>query len=593
MANPRRISLDQPAQFRDDLFMGLARLSYLIRLSRASFVMFARFTFALSAVLLAATGAWAQGVELRVYPESVTLDGPRAQQRLVVLARDSDGQVHDVSRHATLAVENPRVASVANGLVVPAGNGKTIVVVAAGKAKRTIPVTVTKATADIPVSFTREIVPILTKAGCNSGRVPRGAARPRRVPAEPVRLRPGLRPRADRAEQRGPPRRAVRPGAQHPAREAVARDGARRRRAAQARMAATTSRIRQWLEDGARHPSAKPTPKSRSIEVFPPARVMHPGEQQQLAVTATWTDGRSEDVTATAQFDALNDASPRVTPRRPGHREGRGRDARHDPLRRAGRRRAGHAALCEARQVPRLCRATTSSTRSSIAKWKDLGLTPSPLCADEEFLRRLYLDAIGTLPTPDEIRAFLADKSTEQASEGHRQGARSRPEFIDWWALKWGDLLRINRDRAAREGHVELPQLGARRGPRQQAGGRSSSATSSPPRAARSPKARRTSSRSAATPTTGPRRPAQLFLGVRMQCAKCHHHPFEKWSQDDYYGLAAFFARLGTKNSQEFGIFGRETVILPAQHRRGDAIRATRRWSSRTRSTATRSIVGR
>ena len=79
---------------------------------------------------------------------------------------------------------------------------------------------------------------------------------------------------------------------------------------------------------------------------------------------------------------------------------------------------------------------------------------------------------------------------------------------------------------------------------------------------------------------------AQLFLGVRIGCAKCHHHPFEKWSQDDYYGMAAFFVRLGTKNSQEFGLFGRETVVYLQADRRGRRIRARAASSSRGRSTA-------
>src|SRR5207249_4062230 len=79
------------------------------------------------------------------------------------------------------------------------------------------------------------------------------------------------------------------------------------------------------------------------------------------------------------------------------------------------------------------------------AKWKDLGLTPSPLCADEEFFRRIYLDAIGTLPTPAEIRAFHADKSSDKRSKAIDK-VLNRPEFVDFWALKWGDLLRINRN---------------------------------------------------------------------------------------------------------------------------------------------------
>ena len=150
---------------------------------------------------------------------------------------------------------------------------------------------------------------------------------------------------------------------------------------------------------------------------------MVPGEQQQILVRATWSDGRVEDVTATAQFDALNDAVAAVTPGGPGHREGTRRDARHGPLRRPGDRRAGHAALRQARAVPRRRRRNNFIDEKLIAKWKDLGLTPSPLCSDEEFFRRIYLDAIGTLPTPDEVKAFLADKSPDKRHEGDRQGA--------------------------------------------------------------------------------------------------------------------------------------------------------------------------
>src|SRR5207237_9843939 len=83
--------------------------------------------------------------------------------------------------------------------------------------------------------------------------------------------------------------------------------------------------------------------------------------------------------------------------------------------------------------------------RQLAAKWKELGLTPSPRCSDEEFLRRLMLDAIGTLPTPKEVRDFLGDKAPDKRTKAIDR-VLERPEFVDFWALKWGDLLRINRD---------------------------------------------------------------------------------------------------------------------------------------------------
>jgi hypothetical protein len=193
-------------------------------------------------------------------------------------------------------------------------------------------------------------------------------------------------------------------------------------------------------------------------------------------------------------------------------------------------------------------------------KWQELGLVPSPLCSDDEFLRRLYLDAIGTLPEPKEVREFLADRSADKRQKAIDR-VLDRPEVVDFWAYKWGDLLRINRDqiqdkgmwsfhnwvRAALRDKKPLDQM-----VRDIITAEGSTFTEGPANYY-------TLSR---TPNDQAETTAQLFLGVRMQCAQCHHHPFEKWTQDDYYGLSAFFARLGSKGSQEFGLFGRETVIF-------------------------------
>ena len=163
-------------------------------------------------------------------------------------------------------------------------------------------------------------------------------------------------------------------------------------------------------------------------------------------------------------FDTLNDAVAAVTPRRARHGQGSRRNAHHDPLRRPGRGGAGDAAVCHGPDLlTRLgSRVAISSTRSWSSKWRDLGLSPSPLCSDEEFLRRIYLDAIGTLPAAG--RRSRTSSPTRIRRSAPRRSTRccERPEFVDFWAFKWGDLLRINRDRPARQRHVELPQLGAR-----------------------------------------------------------------------------------------------------------------------------------
>ena len=173
-------------------------------------------------------------------------------------------------------------------------------------------------------------------------------------------------------------------------------------------------------------------------------------------------------------------------------------------------------------------------------KWHDLGLAPSPLCSDEEFFRRIHLDTIGTLPAPDEIKAFLADHSPDKRKQAIDR-VLERPEFVDFWTLKWGDLLRINRDQLNEKGmwsFYNWIRAALRENKpvdefvREIITAQGSTYTEGPANFYR------VANNAADWAETT----AQLFLGVRMQCARCHHHPFEKWSQDDYYGLAAFLS---------------------------------------------------
>jgi hypothetical protein len=204
------------------------------------------------------------------------------------------------------------------------------------------------------------------------------------------------------------------------------------------------------------------------------------------------------------------------------------------------------------------------------AKFRELGIEPSPLCDDATFIRRAFLDCIGTLPTPDQTRAFLADGSPEKRTKlvDRLLGLTGDPaldlyndSYAAWWSLKWSDLLRNSSAELGEQGMWAMHNWI-----------RESMRTNKP----LDKFVRELISARGSIYTTGPanyyrihRDPpmlaeatAQLFLGVRLECAKCHHHPFEKYSQDDYYGMAAFFARTGTKNSEEFGLFGREQVVM-------------------------------
>jgi hypothetical protein len=468
-----------------------------------------------------------------------------------------EGHEHDLTREASFTSSDPqKVVPTGGGLLRPAGNGAaTITIQARGKTAQ-VPVKVKGTATDEFVSFTRDVLPVLTKAGCNQGachggqhgrggfrlsllgydpafdytQIVQSAEGRRVVLSDPERsvllLKPSLQ-----MEHGGGERFAV----NSPPYEV----------------------LRRWLEDGAPAPR-EDDPVVTHLEVWPPARIMAPGEQQQLVVQARWSDGRLEDVTDTAQYDALNDAVARITSG--GLVTGQERGETHIMV-----RFRGQAVVMQVTLPFRSPASAPSPPRFNfiddklIAKWQELGLNPSPLCDDAEFFRRIHLDAIGTLPTPAEIRAFLSDPSPDKRRRAIDQ-VLARPEFVDFWALKWGDLLRINREQLTEKGmwsfYNWLREALREDRPvdqfaREIITAQGSTFTDGPVNFYRT----------ATNSTDWAENVAQVFLGVRMQCARCHHHPFEKWSQEDYYGMAAFFVRLGAKNSQEFGIFGRENVI--------------------------------
>ena len=197
-------------------------------------------------------------------------------------------------------------------------------------------------------------------------------------------------------------------------------------------------------------------------------------------------------------------------------------------------------------------------------KLESLGVTPSDICSDETFVRRAYLDVLGILPEPEETVAFLADGQADKR-ERLIDALLQRPEYGDHWAAKWADLLRpnpyrvgikatFNYDHWIREGfrkNKPYDQFVRELVTAQGSTWRNGAATLFRDR--RSPDELATLF-------------SQLFLGVRLDCAKCHHHPFERWSQDDFYSFAAFFARVGRKGTGlSPPISGGEEIVMVAK----------------------------
>jgi hypothetical protein len=414
-----------------------------------------------------------------------------------------------------------------------------------------------------PVSFNNEVLPILTRAGCNQGAchgaqagkggfhlslagfdpdldyqniVKQGKGR-RVALADPLRSLLLLKPTMTVPHGGG---RRLEPGSPD------------------------YKTLAQWLQEGA--PGPNPTdPTVTRIQVSPIERILQKGQGGvQITVRATYSDGTTRDVTAHARINSLNDAVAACTPEGAVTAIGKGQTAIQV-------RYSGQAAISTI-IVPYTHSASSTSVAARLPedpsaridalvakKQRQLGLVPSPLCDDRTFIRRVCFDLIGTAPKPEELTAFLADKRPDKRAR-LVDSLLARPEYADYWSLKWGDLLRSNRTNLGPKGmwsftnwiHTQIQQ----NRPLDQFArdlilAQGSTFTNGPSNYYRV----------ASDPDSLAETTSQVFLGVRMQCAKCHNHPFEKWTQKDYYQFAAFFARVGTKGSDEFGIFGNEQII--------------------------------
>jgi hypothetical protein len=178
-------------------------------------------------------------------------------------------------------------------------------------------------------------------------------------------------------------------------------------------------------------------------------------------------------------------------------------------------------------------------------KLQRLGIPPSDLADDATFLRRVFLDTIGTLPTPNEAREFLADPAPDKRAR-LIAWLLQRDEYADYWAQRWSDLLRVDQDRTLPEGAVAITRWLRRQIAENRPYDEFVHAilTAQGDTQSESPAA---VYQVLDTPEVMSRSFSQLFLGVRIECAQCHHHPFERWGQDDYHGLAGFFTGVGKK----------------------------------------------
>ena len=484
--------------------------------------------------------------KLFAQPGSIKMVSPFECVQLVVTAKLNTGETIDVTRMVNASSKANLVEVSPSGLVRPKSEGQGTLTLSVGG--QSVDVTVNNASTvakEPPIDFVRDVAPVLSKLGCNAGTC-HGSAQGKN--GFKLSLR-GYDPIMD-------------------VRALVDDHASRRVNLASPDdslmlMKTTLSVphvggvlmkpgepyyqiIRHWIASGAKLDTT--TPKVAKIEVFPINPVVEKiGAKQQLRVVATYLDGLIRDVTREAFLDSGN--SEVATANKSGLLTAIRRGEAPILVRFEGNYAATTLTVMGDRsgfawtQPP----AFNKIDELSAAKWKRMKILPSETCTDAEFLRRVTLDLTGLPPSADDVRAFLADtRATRVKRDAVVDKLIGSPEFVDFWTNKWADLLQVNRKFLAVEGATAfrtwIRQQVDKNVPYDQFAREILTASGSNKEypAASYFKILR-------DPAATMENTTQLFLAVRFNCNKCHDHPFERWTQDQYYQTSAYFARTALK----------------------------------------------
>lgn len=493
-------------------------------------------------------GSSAESVESPLRVEIVAgnaiLKGRRETSQLIASGFFADGSTRDLTRALEWTSLNPDIAEVSRkGRVVPKGNGSATIVARRGKTEARTTIRVERMELPSPVSFRRDVIPAFSQAGCNMGAchgTPTGKAGFR------LSLR-GYLPDQDfmvlSRENGGRRINPFDPDAslllRKPLGEVPHEGGLRLRRDSK-----TFEFLHDWIAEGGKDdPNA---PAAVALELLPGPRLLNgSADSQQLVAIARYADGSSRDVTPICYYDSSSNEIAEVNADGFVRFKSKGEAAiiaHYLDL-------VANVRLTHLVEIPgfKAVEVPTDNPidRAVFAKWNRMRIEPSEPCTDREFVRRVYIDAIGLLPNVEEVSAFLEDPSADRRTKLVDRLLK-RPEFNDYWTLKLADVLRANGRLIQTKGsiafHRWIKTHLERETPldefaRELLAGNGSTF--------KNPEANYY--RISRDPQTATETTAQLFLGVRIQCAKCHNHPFERWTQDDYYGFAAFFARVRHK----------------------------------------------
>jgi len=508
---------------------------------------------ALTCFAITARAADGPFTAITAYPAKLTLVGMDDAPQLVITGMRADGREIDLTGAVSYSVSDPKVARVEpNGRVFPLASGTAeITATFEGKVVK-VPLSAEKMETPLPLNYPNQVNPIFTKLGCSSG-----GCHGKIAGQNGFRLSLlGFDPQFDYdnllKESRG---RRIFPAAPEKsllltkATGAVAHGGGKKMDP----NGEEFKIVRRWIASGLPYGNAT-DPTVVRITVFPEARVIDRQSRQQLAVYAHYSDGSREDITRRAQYESndtdiatVSESGLISTNNVTGQAGIMARFNGHVTVFRATVPRAGEPAPFEFKEQ-------TVVDKFTRKKWKELGIAPSELCSDEVFIRRVYLDITGTLPDAKDILAFVADKDPAKRDKLIDKLVET-PEYAYFFANKWADILRVKRRNIAGRAYGTFAFHTWIR----------ESITADKPYnefvrdiicaigdEAKSPPT--VWYKEVKTPENFVDDVSQVFLGQRLACANCHHHPYEKWSQDDYWGIAAFFGRVGFKNVPTPGV---------------------------------------
>jgi hypothetical protein len=492
-----------------------------------------------------------------VFPSQIRLSTSRAAQSVVAHVIEPDGVTRDVTADVKYAFPSPSIVRAQGNIFYPVADGSGQLQVRYGDHLVNVPVEVKQATMDRPISFRLDVMPIFMRAGCNSGAC-HGSARGKDgfhlslfgydPDGDYLRL---TRELATRRINLALPAESL---VLTKATGQVPHTGGTRFKPDSALYAT----MMRWLDAGAPHDPpdvAAPT----SIELLPHQAVLEgAGAHQQFTLLAHYSDGTDRDVTSLALFLTNNENSAKIDESGLVTASNRGEAF---VMARFATFTVGSQVIVIPKDVayhwPDVPENNFIDTLVN-NKLKKLRILPSELCSDEAFLRRAYIDVIGLLPTREEHDRFIA--STDPIKRDKLiDELLGRKEFVELWVMKWAELLQIRSDgdrisyKSTLLFYNWLQERLAAGVPMdkivQELLGASGGTFKNP---ATNYYQITTEDLKLAENT------AQVFMGMRIQCAQCHNHPFDRWTQNDYYSFAAFFAQIGRKQAED----PRETIIF-------------------------------